>query len=62
MLCSHFRNLNSVELKNSNLKECYVTVVCKTETFEAEALELVSQLTTGETVRQLESISLFDVT
>lgn len=40
-------------LKNPNLKECYVAVVCKAETLEAEALELVSQLTTGETVRQL---------
>lgn len=49
-------------LKNPNLKEYYVAVVCKAETLEAEALELVSQLTTGETVRQLESISLFYVT
>lgn len=49
-------------LKNPNLKECYVAVVCKAETLQAEALELVSQLTTGETVRQLESISLFYVT
>lgn len=39
-----------------------MAVVCKAETLEAEALELVSQLTTGETVRQLESISLFYVT
>lgn len=30
-----------------------MAVVCKAETLEAEALELVSQLTTGETVRQL---------